>query len=139
MEAGGGTTQEAVAEFRGELMPKRNVRCHSLGGLIARMRGKRSQALSLRRAFVRLFIHCVLHITRRAAQFARVFKKEHGVTLRDYIKKARLARAQYLLEESDRSIQDVAFEVGYEEISLFNRIFKTGIGLTPSDYRARKK
>ncbi|MEK6750000.1 MAG: AraC family transcriptional regulator [Pseudomonadota bacterium] len=78
---------------------------------------------------------CGMDVTR----FARVFKKEHGVTLRDYIKKMRLGHARYLLQETDGSIQSIAFDVGYEEIALFNRIFKGELGVTPSEYRVQKR
>jgi len=78
---------------------------------------------------------CRMHTT----SFARVFREEHGCTIRDYIKKYRISAAMKLLCKTKLSIENVAYNVGFETISLFNRLFKQITGLSPSMYRQEKR
>ncbi|MDH5731613.1 MAG: AraC family transcriptional regulator [Gammaproteobacteria bacterium] len=70
-------------------------------------------------------------------QLARYFKKEYKCTVRDFIKHFRIEKAKQMLIESDRTIEDVAYEVGFETTSLFNRLFKQVVGESPSAYKWR--
>ncbi|MDH5216157.1 MAG: AraC family transcriptional regulator [Gammaproteobacteria bacterium] len=70
--------------------------------------------------------------------FSRVFKKEHGLTTQDYIINLRMNEARKLLSDHRKPIQSISFDVGYENISQFNRLFKRNFGLTPSAYRRQE-
>ena len=70
---------------------------------------------------------------------SRVFKQENGITVQDYIRNSRLDRARQYLLQKPSTIQSIAFDVGYENIALFNRLFKKNYGLTPNEYRSRRK
>lgn len=72
-------------------------------------------------------------------QFSRVFKREKGVTFRDYLAHYRLDKACELLKESSLSVGDVGYAVGFTDHSYFARVFRRHVGVSPSDYRLRKQ
>ncbi|MDE6299641.1 MAG: AraC family transcriptional regulator [Muribaculaceae bacterium] len=59
---------------------------------------------------------------------------DSGLRMTDYINYQRVIRAIELLTEGDRSIQEVAYDVGYNSPNHFNRVFKQISGLTPHEY-----
>ena len=65
----------------------------------------------------------------------RCFKGVYGTTIHHYLKECRINAAKRLLQESDRSILEIANAVGYENGSKFTSAFKEATGVTPSDYR----
>ncbi|MCF5708593.1 helix-turn-helix domain-containing protein [Pseudomonas syringae] len=67
--------------------------------------------------------------------FSRFFKRITGHGFIDLMRKLRIQRACRLLLQSDRSVSDICFEVGYANLSNFNRHFRVEMGQTPSDYR----
>ncbi|NRQ17732.1 helix-turn-helix domain-containing protein [Ensifer sesbaniae] len=67
--------------------------------------------------------------------FSRFFKKNTGNTFTDHVNKLRIWRACKLLAETDMPITDICFEVGYLNISNFNRTFLRQHKMTPSAYR----
>ena len=72
-----------------------------------------------------------------AKSFSRFFKKNTGKTFVQYINEMRIGEACKLLLNTDLSITEVAFEVGYNTLSNFNRRFMENKGLTPRDYRKK--
>ena len=68
-------------------------------------------------------------------QFHAVFKKATGLTLVDYLTQVRLTRAIRLLRETDRSIAEIAMQVGFADQSYFDRRFRRRFGRTPRQYR----
>lgn len=67
--------------------------------------------------------------------FSRFFKKNTGANFVDYSRKLRIGRACKLLSDTGRPVTDICFEVGYANISNFNRHFRKERGLTPSQYK----
>ncbi|MCY1238593.1 HTH-type transcriptional activator RhaR [compost metagenome] len=67
--------------------------------------------------------------------FSRFFKKNTGNSFTDHVNKLRIWQACKLLAESDMPITDICFEVGYLNISNFNRTFLRHHRMTPSAYR----
>ena len=67
--------------------------------------------------------------------FSRFFKKNTGNTFTDHVNKLRIWQACKLLAESDMPVTDICFEVGYMNISNFNRTFLRQHRMTPSAYR----
>jgi AraC-like DNA-binding protein len=53
----------------------------------------------------------------------------------DYLKDYRLAIAARLLQSSESSILEISEEVGFENLSYFNRSFKKRYGMTPTEFR----
>ncbi len=64
------------------------------------------------------------------------FKKRTNRTFSNYITDIRIGNASKMLVETTRSINDIAFDCGFSNISNFNRIFKRYNHKTPRDYRA---
>lgn len=69
--------------------------------------------------------------------FSKYFKRATGQNFSDLVRKLRLAHARRLLERSDKSISDICYEVGFTNLSNFNRQFRNDAGETPRDYRQR--
>jgi AraC-like DNA-binding protein len=65
------------------------------------------------------------------------FKQVTGVNFVDYVTRTRLKMACDLLENSDRRTSEIAFEVGFQSLSQFNRVFKKKLGKSPTAYRRR--
>ncbi|GIQ68024.1 response regulator [Xylanibacillus composti] len=71
------------------------------------------------------------------AYVSRLFKKETGVSLSEYIQTVRMEQAKQLLAESNDKISSVAEAVGYSHFSHFAKLFKKITGITPQEYRKR--
>lgn len=67
--------------------------------------------------------------------FLRVFTRVLGVTPHQYGLRSRLRRAVHLLADYDRSITEVAFEAGFNDLSNFVRTFHRAAGLPPGQFR----
>lgn len=73
------------------------------------------------------------------ATLSRIFKEETGLVPFDFINKVRVGKAQLELENSDKSITQIAIELGYYDSSYFSRIFKRYANVTPRAYRMNKR
>jgi AraC-like DNA-binding protein len=69
--------------------------------------------------------------------FSKYFKRATGQNFSDLVRKLRLAHARRLLERSDKAIAEICFEVGFSNLSNFNRHFLNDAGETPRHYRQR--
>lgn len=67
--------------------------------------------------------------------FSRCFHDIIGLSFSDYCTQTRMEHAKEQLINTDRSIQEIAFQVGYNDEKYFSRAFKKLMGLNPSDYR----
>lgn len=67
--------------------------------------------------------------------FCRYFKRRTNKTLSQFVNHVRVTHAIHLLTEGDMSISKVSFECGFDNLSYFNRQFKTITGKTPYTYR----
>jgi AraC-like DNA-binding protein len=70
------------------------------------------------------------------AHFSRSFRAAFGETPHRYLQRRRVERSMFLLRETDRSITDICFDVGFMSLGTFSRTFREIIGETPSAYRA---
>lgn len=66
----------------------------------------------------------------------RLFRKEVGVTVVDFILRRRIAMARRLLRENGRTCAEVAFECGFGSVQHFNRIFRRIENTSPTLWRA---
>lgn len=69
---------------------------------------------------------------------SRVFKKETGILLSDFIVSEKMNHAADILAETDIGISEIALQLGYENFSNFARAFKKVKGVSPSAYRKQK-
>ncbi len=66
---------------------------------------------------------------------AKLFKKETGIALNDYVSSVRVEKAKVMLADESISLGDVAMKAGFDYYSYFSTIFKRAVGVSPSDYR----
>lgn len=71
------------------------------------------------------------------AHFIRTFRATFGETPHRYLQRRRVERAMFLLRESDRSVTQICFDVGFNSLGTFSRTFREIVGESPSAYRAR--
>ncbi len=69
--------------------------------------------------------------------FSVLFKKTYNMTFSEYVLKARIGYACSLLTDNNRSISQVSFDAGFDNLSNFNRLFKKAKNLTPKEYRKK--
>ena len=67
--------------------------------------------------------------------FSRAFRRQTGMTFTAYVTALRVTRACRLLASSDRPITDICFDVGFNNVSNFNRRFLAETAMTPRAYR----
>ena len=69
------------------------------------------------------------------SRFSRFFRRATGSTFPEFVNRVRVNHAGQLLMESDRPVSSICYEVGFNNISNFNRRFLEVKGVTPSEYR----
>ncbi|MFE3828797.1 helix-turn-helix domain-containing protein [Streptomyces sp. NPDC059092] len=69
------------------------------------------------------------------AHFSRTFRATFGETPHRYLQRRRVERAMFLLRESDHSVTDICFEVGFGSPGTFSRTFHDIVGRSPRTYR----
>jgi AraC-like DNA-binding protein/ligand-binding sensor protein len=67
--------------------------------------------------------------------FCKMFKKFTGLNFTGYVTRVRIERAKNLLLNQNLRISEIAFEVGFQSLTHFNRVFKQVMGRSPTDYR----
>jgi len=70
---------------------------------------------------------------------SRIFKTDTGIHLWEYLNRFRIQKAKELLALTDKSITDVAAEVGYEDAGYFGRLFHEIAGCPPRTYRLQAR
>ena len=92
------------------------------------------------------YIHASYHeditLNSLAEQFAtnrttlnRLFKESCGMTVMAYLGKIRMTVAALLLQNTTLSIQDISRRIGLNDEAYFSRLFRTRIGIPPSEFR----
>jgi AraC-like DNA-binding protein len=71
------------------------------------------------------------------AHFIRTFKATFGETPHRYLQRRRVERSMFLLRETDRTVTDICFDVGFTSLGTFSRTFSEIMGETPTAYRKR--
>lgn len=69
--------------------------------------------------------------------FSRRFKRATGFKPMEFVHTVRVEEAKSMLETSDKAVESIGLDVGYEDPASFRRIFKRKVGLTPSVYRRK--
>jgi AraC-like DNA-binding protein len=70
--------------------------------------------------------------------FLRLFSKALGVTPHQYLVRSRLRRAARLLAQRERSVTDIALDVGFADLSNFVRTFRRAAGVPPGKFAAAR-
>jgi YesN/AraC family two-component response regulator len=69
--------------------------------------------------------------------FCKMFKKVAGINFTDYVARVRIEKSKNLLLNPNLRVSEIAFEVGFQSLTHFNRVFKKILGQSPTDYRAQ--
>ena len=72
------------------------------------------------------------------SHFCRLFKDSAGLTLTDYVNRCRIDWAKRELLKPEARISEIAFLIGYQSLSQFNRSFARIVGLSPTLYRRER-
>jgi AraC-like DNA-binding protein/ligand-binding sensor protein len=67
--------------------------------------------------------------------FCKVFKKATGLTFTDYLGRVRVEKAKTLLLNPHLRVSEIAYMVGFQSLTHFNRVFRSLTGDSPSDFR----
>ena len=69
--------------------------------------------------------------------FLRAFRRAFHATPHEYLTRKRIEGAKELLAQSELTITEICFEVGFESLGSFSTLFHRVVGWSPSIYRAR--
>ena len=69
--------------------------------------------------------------------FCKMFKKVTGINFTDYVSRVRIENAKNLLLNPNLRVSEIAYEVGFQSLTHFNRVFKKVIGQSPTEYRGQ--
>ena len=69
--------------------------------------------------------------------FCKVFRKSTGIKFTDYVTRVRLEDARTELLNPNRRVSEVAYDVGFQSLTQFNRTFKRVFGQSPTEFRAK--
>ncbi len=78
-------------------------------------------------------VAAVAHLSE--AHFIHSFRAVFGETPHRYLQRRRVERSMFLLRETDRSVTDICFDVGFTSLGTFSRTFREIVGETPSGHR----
>src|SRR5512134_944939 len=78
-------------------------------------------------------VAAVAHLSE--AHFIRSFRAVFGETPHRYLQRRRVERSMFLLRETDRSVTEICFDVGFTSLGTFSRTFREIVGTSPTAYR----
>lgn len=78
------------------------------------------------------------HVGFAPTYFSKFFKKHAGITFLTHLNQFRIGKAQWLLYNEDLSISEISNRVGFSNIKTFNRLFKSQLGVSPSQFKKDK-
>lgn len=122
-----GIIYQLLAQFLHGAIPKRYVEDERITKMLEYIRANLSAAPDLD-ALATLSCLSKDHLI-------RIFKREMKMTPAAYINKKRMEKAQLRLVTETTSIKEIAYQLGFEDQTYFNRVFKRITGQTPLDYR----
>ncbi len=67
--------------------------------------------------------------------FCKLFKKVTGINFTEYVSRVRTEKAKNLLLNPNLRISEIAYEIGFQSLTHFNRVFKKIVGESPTEYR----
>jgi YesN/AraC family two-component response regulator len=69
--------------------------------------------------------------------FCKMFKKGTGLNFTEYVSRVRIENAKNLLLNPNLRISEIAYQVGFQSLTHFNRVFKKVAGESPTEYRVK--
>jgi len=115
------------AKTKREVIGNRGFRKSSIENVLEHIRSHIIEPISLQELSYIAFVS--------PSHLCRLFKSAMGITVSEYIHEEKLKYASKMLTESDKSISEIAYEIGYQDAKFFRKIFVRKFGMTPSEYR----
>ncbi len=81
--------------------------------------------------------HVARHVNTSTFYFCKIFKKATGINFTDYLSRVRIEKSKNLLINPNLRVSEIAFEVGFQSLTHFNRVFKKILGQSPTEYRTQ--
>ena len=81
--------------------------------------------------------YCAEQVHLSPNYFGDLIRKETGKSAKDYIQLFIIEKAKELLTEKDKTISEIAYQLGFKYPHHFNRIFKKTVGITPHKYQTQ--
>lgn len=78
------------------------------------------------------------HVGLSSYYFSKLFKEYTGINFIDELTRIRVEQAKRLLLESELSLKEICYKVGYNDPNYFSRVFKKTVGMTPSNFRRKQ-
>jgi AraC family transcriptional regulator len=120
-------TWEILAAFGGAHTPVERSQPHWLMDAREALDSRLDESISLRSVAREVGVHPV--------HFAAVFRRFHGCSPGQYLRRKRFERARHLISDPDLSLAQVATDTGFSDQSHLNRVFRRFTGMTPGQYR----
>lgn len=67
----------------------------------------------------------------------KLFSEAYGTTINNYVNSVRVTKAKQLLRFSDKRMDEISNELGFDDANYFSRLFKKVEGMSPSEYRKK--
>jgi AraC-like DNA-binding protein/ligand-binding sensor protein len=68
--------------------------------------------------------------------FCKMFKRSTGLNFTDYLSRVRIEKAKNLLINPNLRVSEIAYEVGFQSLTHFNRVFRKLVGESPTEFRS---
>lgn len=72
-----------------------------------------------------------------SSYFSKMFRKENGENVMQFIAKTKIAHAKEYMRKSNINLTEIAFMVGYDDYTYFNKVFRKLEGMSPREYRSQ--
>jgi AraC-like DNA-binding protein len=69
--------------------------------------------------------------------FCRMFKRATGLNFTQFLSRVRIERSKNLLINPQLRVSEIAYEVGFQSLTHFNRVFQKLLGQSPTEYRQK--
>jgi YesN/AraC family two-component response regulator len=69
--------------------------------------------------------------------FCKMFKKATGINFTEYVSRVRIEKSKNLLLNPNLRVSEIAYEIGFQSLTHFNRVFKKIVGQSPTEYRGQ--
>lgn len=69
--------------------------------------------------------------------FCRVFKRSTGLSFTNFLSRVRIEKSKNLLNNPQLRVSEIAYEVGFQSLTHFNRVFQKLLGQSPTEYRLK--
>jgi len=69
--------------------------------------------------------------------FCKMFRKHTGLNFTDYVSRLRIERAKELLMNPNLRVSEIAYEIGFQSLTHFNRVFRRLVGRAPTEFRVK--